>query len=55
MEELDLENCKAVTDVGIMAIADGCTNSKNLKFNIVILATLNGVPLPRSENYREPK
>ena len=33
MEELDLENCKAVTDVGIMAIADGCTNSKNLKIN----------------------
>ena len=52
MEELDLEDCKAVTDVGIMAIADGCTNLKNLKINRCKKVTNKGMIAP-SENCRK--
>ena len=52
MEESDLENCKAVTYVGIMAIADGCKNLKNFKINRCKKVTNKGM-IALSDNCRK--
>ena len=49
---MNLENCNAVTDVGIMAIADGCTNLKNLKINRCKKVTNKGM-IALSDNCRK--